>query len=152
MNRIWLVAVMSASLMMLGACGRIGVEETELTLVDHIEAGMIEQDVFVEKTRGSNQVFRVGKAEAKRFADAPVYRTVRPVHHAPFSPANNGPYPKGDSLGISLGDWLTATRTLTDIYEKQGRSGPLIFYEVVMEIRNDIGEQVITEKTTRILR
>ena len=50
------------------------------------------------------------------------------------------------------GDWLTATRTLTDIYEKQGRSGPLIFYEVVMEITNDDGEPVITEKTTRILR
>ena len=50
------------------------------------------------------------------------------------------------------GDWLTATRTLTDIYEKQGRSGPLLFYEVVMEIRDDDGEQVITEKTTRILR
>ena len=50
------------------------------------------------------------------------------------------------------GDWLTATRTLTDIYEKQGRSGPLIFYEVVMEIRNDDGELVIREKTTRILR
>ena len=50
------------------------------------------------------------------------------------------------------GDWLTSTRTLTDIYEKQGRSGPLIFYEVVMEIRNDDGELVIREKTTRILR
>ena len=50
------------------------------------------------------------------------------------------------------GDWLTATRTLTDIYEKQGRSGPLIFYEVIMEIVNDEGEPVITEKTTRILR
>jgi acyl dehydratase len=50
------------------------------------------------------------------------------------------------------GDWLTATRTLTDIYEKQGRSGPLIFYEVVMEIRDDAGAPVITEKTTRILR
>ena len=50
------------------------------------------------------------------------------------------------------GDWLTATRTLTDIYEKQGRSGPLIFYEVIMEIRNDDGELVIREKTTRILR
>ncbi len=50
------------------------------------------------------------------------------------------------------GDWLTATRTLTAIYEKQGRSGPLIFYEVVMEIRNDDGELVIREKTTRILR
>ncbi len=50
------------------------------------------------------------------------------------------------------GDWLTATRTLTDIYEKQGRSGPLIFYEVVMDICNDEGELVIREKTTRILR
>ncbi|MEQ8690280.1 MAG: MaoC family dehydratase N-terminal domain-containing protein [Pseudomonadales bacterium] len=53
---------------------------------------------------------------------------------------------------IVPGDWLTATRTLTDIYEKEGRSGPLIFYEVVMEIRNDDGELVIREKTTRILR
>ena len=53
---------------------------------------------------------------------------------------------------IFPGDWLTSTRTLTDIYEKEGRSGPLIFYEVVMEIRNDDGELVIREKTTRILR
>jgi len=53
---------------------------------------------------------------------------------------------------IYPGDWLTATRTLTNIYEKSGRSGPLIFYEVVMEVRNDEGELVIREKTTRILR
>ena len=53
---------------------------------------------------------------------------------------------------IKPGDWLTATRTLTDIYEKSGRSGPLIFYEVLMEVHNDAGEPVVTEKTTRILR
>ncbi len=53
---------------------------------------------------------------------------------------------------IHPGDWLTATRTLTAIYEKQGRSGPLIFYEVVMDVKNDDGELVIREKTTRILR
>lgn len=53
---------------------------------------------------------------------------------------------------IKPGDWLTATRTLTDIYEKRGRSGPLIFYEVLMEVVNDSGEPVVTEKTTRILR
>ena len=53
---------------------------------------------------------------------------------------------------ILPGDWLTATRTLTDIYEKAGRSGPLIFYEVIMEIRDDDGELVVREKTTRILR
>ena len=53
---------------------------------------------------------------------------------------------------VHPGDWLTATRTLTDIYEKQGRSGPLIFYEVIMDIHDDAGELVIREKTTRILR
>jgi len=53
---------------------------------------------------------------------------------------------------IKPGDWLTATRTLTDIYEKAGRSGPLIFYEVMMEVRGDDGAPVISEKTTRILR
>ena len=53
---------------------------------------------------------------------------------------------------IHPGDWLTSTRTLTDIYEKEGRSGPLIFYEVIMEIRNDDDGLVIREKMTRILR
>ncbi len=53
---------------------------------------------------------------------------------------------------VRPGDWLTATRTLTDIYEKAGRSGPLIFYEVVMDVTDDQGDLVIREKTTRILR
>lgn len=53
---------------------------------------------------------------------------------------------------VRPGDWLTATRTLVDIYEKQGRSGPLIFYEVDMDILDDDGHLVIREKTTRILR
>ena len=53
---------------------------------------------------------------------------------------------------VHPGDWLTATRTLTDIYEKEGRSGPLIFYEVVMDVHNDDGDLVIRETTTRILR
>jgi hydroxyacyl-ACP dehydratase HTD2-like protein with hotdog domain len=53
---------------------------------------------------------------------------------------------------IMAGDLLTASRTLTDIYEKQGSQGPLIFYEVVMEVVNESGVPVLTEKTTRILR
>jgi len=53
---------------------------------------------------------------------------------------------------IFPGDVLVATRTLTDIYEKMGRHGPLIFYEVIMEIENEAGEPVLTDKTTRILR
>lgn len=53
---------------------------------------------------------------------------------------------------IYPGDTLIATRTLTDIYEKQGSQGPLIFYEVVMEVENESGEPVLRETTTRILR
>ncbi len=53
---------------------------------------------------------------------------------------------------IFPGDVLVATRTLTDIYEKMGRQGPLIFYEVITKIENEAGEPVLTEKTTRILR
>ena len=50
------------------------------------------------------------------------------------------------------GDVLTATRTLTDLYEKQGSQGPLIFYEVTMEVKDDTGAPVLTEKATRIMR
>ena len=53
---------------------------------------------------------------------------------------------------IYAGDVLIGTRVLTDIYEKQGSQGPLIFYEVTMKVANQSGEPVLTEKTTRILR
>ena len=53
---------------------------------------------------------------------------------------------------IRPGDVLVAKRTLTDIYEKQGSQGLLIFYEIDMEVETESGDQVLTEKTTRIMR
>ena len=53
---------------------------------------------------------------------------------------------------IRPGDTLVATRTLADIFEKQGRSGPLIFYVVVLDVRREDGTPVVRETTTRILR
>ena len=53
---------------------------------------------------------------------------------------------------IRPGDVLMATRELAAIYEKQGSSGPLIFYEIVMRVVDQSGRPVVTEKTTRILR
>ena len=53
---------------------------------------------------------------------------------------------------IHPGDVLVGTRTLTDIYEKQGSQGPLIFYEVTMEVEDESGEAILTQKTTRIMR
>ena len=53
---------------------------------------------------------------------------------------------------IYPGDTLVGNRTITAIYEKEGRSGPLIFYEVVLEVTLEDTTPVVTEKTTRILR
>jgi hydroxyacyl-ACP dehydratase HTD2-like protein with hotdog domain len=53
---------------------------------------------------------------------------------------------------IMAEDVLVATRTLTNIYEKSGSQGPIIFYEVVMRVETAAGELVLTEKTTRLLR
>lgn len=53
---------------------------------------------------------------------------------------------------IFPGDVLVATRTLTAMYEKEGSKGPLIFYEIDMDVATEGGEPVLTEKTTRIMR
>jgi hydroxyacyl-ACP dehydratase HTD2-like protein with hotdog domain len=53
---------------------------------------------------------------------------------------------------IRAGDVLVANRTLTDLYEKTGSSGPLFFYVVVMKVTTEDGAPVLTETTTRILR
>ncbi len=55
-------------------------------------------------------------------------------------------------LPLRPGDELTATRTLTNIYEKQGSSGSLVFVEVTMRVHNPQGELVLTEMTTRIMK
>jgi hypothetical protein len=53
---------------------------------------------------------------------------------------------------IRPGDVLVATRTLTDLYEKLGSSGPLIFYQIVMQVAAENGQPVLTETATRIMR
>jgi hydroxyacyl-ACP dehydratase HTD2-like protein with hotdog domain len=50
------------------------------------------------------------------------------------------------------GDRVIANRTLTNMFEKQGRSGPLIFLEFTLEVETEDGEPVLTEKATRIFR
>ena len=65
------LATISSCVILLGACstGWFGPDEEELAFVDHIEAGMIEQDVFIEKVPGSGLVFRVDEADAAREDD-----------------------------------------------------------------------------------
>jgi 3-methylfumaryl-CoA hydratase len=53
---------------------------------------------------------------------------------------------------VTPGDVLVLTRTLTDIYEKQGSSGPLIFVVYAVRVETEDGELVMEETRRRIFR
>lgn len=53
---------------------------------------------------------------------------------------------------ILPGQTLRAHRTLCDMFEKQGSSGPLIFYEVSTDVYDESDSIVLAEHATRILR
>lgn len=91
----------------------------DLQFVYHLDAGMAEQDVFVESAE--NQIFRV-TTENTDMAAA-LYATTIPVHHNPFDPVTNGPYEKGAELGVTLGEWLGATGDGT--FECFGETGTI---------------------------
>ena len=50
------------------------------------------------------------------------------------------------------GDKLIATKTLADIQEKQGGSGPLILVSYDLTVETEDGEVVVEERSTRIIR
>jgi hydroxyacyl-ACP dehydratase HTD2-like protein with hotdog domain len=53
---------------------------------------------------------------------------------------------------IRPGDHLVLTRTLTDIYEKRGASGPLIFVVYGVRVETEDAELVMEETRRRIFR
>ena len=55
-------------------------------------------------------------------------------------------------LPIRPGDRLTATRNITDIFEKQGSTGPIIFTVRTLAVTNAADEPVLDEIQTSINR
>ncbi|MEM7543476.1 MAG: MaoC family dehydratase N-terminal domain-containing protein [Pseudomonadota bacterium] len=53
---------------------------------------------------------------------------------------------------IKAGDVLILKRKLTDMFEKQGSSGPLIFLEYLITVTTEDGELVLEETMRRINR
>jgi hypothetical protein len=83
--------------------------KVDIQFVTHIQAGMPEQDVFVENGGGS-QVVRPAADESKKVSQ-PVYASATAVREDPFQVGSNplGPFTKGRGLGMTLQQWLTAT-------------------------------------------
>jgi hypothetical protein len=76
----------------------------QLAFVTHLDMDLPEQDVYIERVPGSGEVWRVTKGDNDM--NAPLYRTAVETKHDPFDPAAIGPHPKGEPLGLTLGEWL----------------------------------------------
>lgn len=123
----WLIMAALAALV-LSACQPVQPEtaqQVELQLVTHIVAGMAEQDVYVVKSEGSGEVFRLIGDEVDAYLDAPTYAAQQTVSHDLFGLSDNpvGPFPQGIPLGFTLGEWLAASATGT--YTIQGDQATL---------------------------
>lgn len=81
-------------------------EPLEINFAFHVELGLAEQDVFIERETGTGLVYRVTSEDLD--LTAPLYRTAHPLHHDPFDADALGPYVKGDALNLSLADWYAA--------------------------------------------
>jgi hypothetical protein len=84
----------------------------EVTFVDHITAGMVEQDVFVSRD-GSGDVYRVTTEDQADYLNDAVFSSASGLHHDPMNTSAVGPFAKGSDLGFTLGDWLGASGTGT---------------------------------------
>lgn len=76
----------------------------DLAFSTHLDMNLPEQDVYIERTAGSGDVFRVTTGDHNMNAE--LFATADVTPHNPFSPAAVGPHAKGQSLGMTLGEWL----------------------------------------------
>ncbi|MEM7248683.1 MAG: hypothetical protein AAF533_25350 [Acidobacteriota bacterium] len=83
----------------------------QVAFITHLEMDLPEQDVFIERVPGSGEVFRVTQGDNDM--RAPLYKTAVMVPHDPFDPKAVGPHPKGEPLGMTLGEWLAHRGTGT---------------------------------------
>ena len=98
---------------LLAAAPALAGDKVELTFVNHIQAELVEQHVFVEREPGSGTLYRVSPSEVHRYMDTPVYAAGESVQNAPFDHGEVGPYARGPALGFTLGQWLAGTGTAT---------------------------------------
>ncbi len=88
-------------------------DEPNLFFVNHILAGMAEQDVFLATDDGMVQ--RIPGDVPLASIGQPLYTTAEAQEHDPFALSENplGPFEMGSEMGITLGNWLKAGGTGT---------------------------------------
>jgi len=116
------LGAIASSLLVLGALVAGGATKVDVTLTNHLQAKLPEQDVFIEG-KNTKEVIRVEQADIDKDASIlskKAYTTAGATPHDPFKVGSNplGPYPKGKALGFTLKQWLDAKGSGT--YEVNG--------------------------------
>jgi hypothetical protein len=104
---VWVLVTVLATVFVVQAAPM----SVKLQFVNHLQAKLPEQDVFLERVSGSGEVYRV-TADSKDM-NTPLFAAAESVKHNPFDAKANGPYKKGKALGLTLAQWLAATGTGT---------------------------------------
>lgn len=139
----------------------IGRSEEPLT-VTVSRRDIVKYAIATEQTR---RAFRDGDEAPPMFVSS-LFRPVVPMHRLgadglpPSTAAPELPLKRRMAGGYRLivhrtvhpGDTLTGVRVLADIYEKQGRQGPLIFLVNELTVTDADGRPVLNETQTRIAR
>ena len=77
----------------------------------HIQAGLPELDVYLPAPMHDDLVLQIRPDRVEGREDQMLYAASEPVPHNPFDEEAGGPFPKGEPLGLTLGDWLGAKGT-----------------------------------------
>lgn len=110
----WIALVLLAAVLISACTAVLSLPKPQtfaLQSMSHIAMGLPEQDVYIEQEPGSDQVVRVAPGEETAAADLPVYAASELVEHNLFATGDApfGPFPKGEALGMTLGEWLAAS-------------------------------------------
>lgn len=99
---------------------------------------------YVIRTHAANLVERSRLApDGSSAADVPPIETTRAM-------AGETTMEVGEP--VVAGDTVTVAKRIVDLYEKEGRSGPLVFVVVEFTFTNQRGAMVARERFTRIYR
>ncbi len=90
--------------------------ELEIAFMTHLDMNLHEQDVYIERTKGSSQVYRVTAGDHNLRAQ--LYKAAHKIPHDPFNSDAVGPYMKGEPLNMTLGQWLKHSGKGTYTYKE----------------------------------
>ncbi len=134
--------------------GRVTVQVTRRDIQKYASATEQQQQKYIDGDEAPPMFFY------NLFNEIPALTDLRPDGLAPGGRGPELPLKRTMAGGIEVrqhraikpGDRLVGVRTITDMYEKSGKSGPLIFVVRELAVHTVEGEAVIHETQTTIAR